>query len=171
MAAEVGVTERGTTGAGKPQIAGVPQVHRFRELDGRGTTGDDIRQGRPLKPPAMIHGCMVANGTKLVPHWTKSWLVWRLACWTPAKAKPKNRSMSCSGESRRDQMSLRQQLRRKESMNTSHREMLCIRRLLELVLAKGSKTARSVLCPSGGALEANEVSDVGLETEYTRWQF
>ena len=42
----VGVTERGTTGAGRPQIAGVPRVHRFRELDGRGTTGDNIRHGQ-----------------------------------------------------------------------------------------------------------------------------
>ena len=121
------MTERGTTGAGRPQIAGVPRVHRFRELDGRGTTGDDIRHGqtrvgynriRQLKPPAMIHGSMVANGTKSSPHWTKSWLAWRLA-WTPAKAKPKNRSMSRAGDSRTDQMSLRQQLRRKESMSAT----------------------------------------------------
>ena len=36
-----------------------------------------------------INNHMVENGTKLFPHWTKSWLGWRLACWTPAKAKPK----------------------------------------------------------------------------------
>ena len=32
------MTERGTTGTGRPQIGGVPRVHRFRKLDGRGTT-------------------------------------------------------------------------------------------------------------------------------------
>ena len=71
------MTERGTTGAGRPQITGVPRVHRFLKLDGRGTTGDDIRLGqtrvgykglRPLTPPAVIHGSMLANGAKLFPH-------------------------------------------------------------------------------------------------------
>ena len=61
----------------KTQITGVPRVHQFLKLDGRGTTGDDIRLGqtqigykgiRPLTPPAVIHGSMVANGAKLFPH-------------------------------------------------------------------------------------------------------
>ena len=99
----VGVTACGTTGAA------VPRVTRFLELDGRGTTGDEIRRGQtrvgykgicPLKIPAVVHGSMVANGTKLFPHWTKSWLGWRPACWTSVKAKPKNRSMSGAGDSR-----------------------------------------------------------------------
>ena len=55
----------------------------------------------------------------------------------PAKAEPKNRPMSGTGDRRRDQMSLRQQSRRKESMSTSHREMPCLRRFLEAVLGKG----------------------------------
>ena len=42
--------ERGTTGAGKPQITGVPRVHRrfklVRSTHGRGTTGNDILLGR-----------------------------------------------------------------------------------------------------------------------------
>ena len=68
------MTERGRTGAGEPQITGVPRVHRHLKLDGRGTTGDAIRLGqtrlgyngiRPLTPPAMIHGSTVANGAKL----------------------------------------------------------------------------------------------------------
>ena len=71
------MTERGTTGAGRPHIARVPRVHRFLELDGRCTTGDEIRHDQtrvgykgicPLKPAAMIHGSMVANGAKLFPH-------------------------------------------------------------------------------------------------------
>ena len=144
------MTERGTTGAGEPQITAVPRVHRSLERNRRGTTGDDISRGqtrigyhgiRPLIPPAMIHRSMVANGAKLFPHWTKSWLGWRPASWTSAKAKPKNRPMSGAGDSRRDQMSLghqlRRRLRRRESMSTSHREMPCPRRFLELVLCKG----------------------------------
>ena len=45
-----------------------------------------------------INNHMVGNRTKLFPQWTKSWLGWRLACWTPAKAKSKNRSMSGAGD-------------------------------------------------------------------------
>ena len=41
-----GMTGRGMTSAGRPQITGVPRVHRFLKLDGRGTTGDDIRLGQ-----------------------------------------------------------------------------------------------------------------------------
>ena len=68
--------------AGRPQSTGVPRVHRFLKLDGRGTTGDDIRPGqtrgayngfRPLTPPVVTHGCMVGNGPKLFPRWMKSW--------------------------------------------------------------------------------------------------
>ena len=71
------MTERGTTGAERPQINGVPRVHQFLKLDGRSTTGDNIHLGqtrvgykgiRPLTPPAVIHGSMVANGAKLFPH-------------------------------------------------------------------------------------------------------
>ena len=139
------MTERGTSGAGRPQITGVLRGHRFFKLAGRGTSGDDIRlartQGgyigiRPLTPPVGIHGSMVANGAKLFPHWTKSWLGWRPACWTPVKAKPKNCLMLGAGDSGRDQMSLRQQLRRRDTMRTSHREMPCSRRFFELVLCK-----------------------------------
>ena len=88
---------------------------------------------------------------RLFPHWTKSWLGWRPACWTPAKAKPKNRPMSGAGDSRRDHMSLRQhsrrRLRRRESASTSHRKMPCPRRFLELVLCKGSSLCPGGLCP------------------------
>ena len=39
--------ERGTTGAGKPEISGVPRVHRhLKRTHGRGTTGNDILRGR-----------------------------------------------------------------------------------------------------------------------------
>ena len=72
-------TWRGTTGAEDlplsplTQITGVPRVHQPRKLDGRGTTGSDIRLGqtrichngiRPLTSPAMIHGSMVTDGAK-----------------------------------------------------------------------------------------------------------
>ena len=142
MAAEGVMTERGTTGAGRPQTAPVPWVRRFRELDGRGTTGDEIRHGQtrvgynricPLKPPAMIHGSVVANGTKSFPHWTKSWLGWRPACcdvregetedpfhvgrWRPQKGPDEPQAAV-------------------ESMSTSHTEMPCLRRFLKLVLGK-----------------------------------
>ena len=67
--------QRGTTGAGEPQITGVPRVHRPPELvhstHGRGTAGNDIPLGRarvrhsgtrPLTLRAMIHGSMVTDG-------------------------------------------------------------------------------------------------------------
>ena len=39
--------ERGTTGAGKPEISGVPRVHRhLKRTHGRRTTGNDILRGR-----------------------------------------------------------------------------------------------------------------------------
>ena len=111
-----------------------------------GTTGDDLRHGqtrvgdngfRSLTPPVVIHGSMVGNGPKLFSRWTKSWLGGRPACWTPAKAKLKNCLMSGAGDGRRDRMSLRQQLMRREPRSTSHREMPCSRRFLELVRSKG----------------------------------
>ena len=68
---------------------------------------------RPLTPQAMLHGSIATNGAKLFHHWTKSRRGWRPACWTPSKTKPKNRLMSGAGDSRRDQMSLRQQLIRR----------------------------------------------------------
>ena len=114
------MTERGTTGAGRPQITGVPRVHRSLELDGRGMAGSDIRLGqtrvgfngiRTLTPQAMFYGSTAANGPKLFLHWTKSWLGRRPACWTSAKAKPKNRPMSGAGD----------RLSRRPSMSTSHR--------------------------------------------------
>ena len=52
-------------------------------------------------PPAMIYGSMVVNGAKFSHHGTKSRLGGTLACWTPAKAKPKDRLMWGAGESRR----------------------------------------------------------------------
>ena len=61
-----GVTELGTTGTGEPQ-------HQPLKLDGRGTTGSDIRLGqtkichngiRPLTTSAMIHGSIVTDGAK-----------------------------------------------------------------------------------------------------------
>ena len=120
------VTERGTTGAGEPQIAGVPRVHRSLELDGRGT----------------------------IPRWTKSRPGWRPACWTQVKAKPKYRPMSGAGDSRMDQMSLRQQLRKKESMRTSYREMPFPLRFLERVLCKEYfpciKDSQERALPKGG---------------------
>ena len=39
-----GTTQRGTTCAGRLQIAGVPRVHRLRELDGRGTSAPEKAQ-------------------------------------------------------------------------------------------------------------------------------
>ena len=60
--------ESGKTGAGEPQISGVPRVHRTHELDGCGTMGSNIRLGhngvRPLTSPATIHGSMVMDGAK-----------------------------------------------------------------------------------------------------------
>ena len=39
--------DRGTTGAEKPEITGVPRVHRhLKRTHGRGTTGNDILRGR-----------------------------------------------------------------------------------------------------------------------------
>ena len=52
-------------------------------------------------PPTMIYGSMVVNGAKFSHHGTKSRLGGTLACWTPAKAKPKDRLMWGAGESRR----------------------------------------------------------------------
>ena len=96
----VGMTELGTTGAGEPQIAGVPRVHQFLKLDGRGTTGDNIHLGQtrvwlPWNSPTdtTSKDPRQYGGERLFPHWTKSWLGWRPACWTPAKAKSKNRPM------------------------------------------------------------------------------
>ena len=134
------MTERGTTGAGRPQITGVPRVHQFLKLDGRSTTGKTftlVKPGlatrvRPLTPPAVIHGSMVANGAKVIPSLDEV-----VACWTPAKAKPKNRLILGAGDGRRDQMSFRQQLRKRESTSTVG-EMPCLRRFLELVLCRGS---------------------------------
>ena len=40
------MTERGTTGAGEPQITGVPRVQQPLKLDGHGTVGSDIRLGQ-----------------------------------------------------------------------------------------------------------------------------
>ena len=45
MALRGGMTERGTTRAGEPQITGVPRVHRTLELDGCGSMEDNIRLG------------------------------------------------------------------------------------------------------------------------------
>ena len=67
-----GMAERGTTGAGRPQITGVPRVHRTLELDGCGARNDfllgrtrDRRSGaRPSTLRAMIHGSMVTDGAK-----------------------------------------------------------------------------------------------------------
>ena len=87
------------------------------------------------------------------------------------KAKPKNRSTSGAADSRRDQMSLRQQLRKRESTSTSHREMPCQRQFPELVLGKGvvplpQRQPGAYSAQVVEALEANEVSDDELETEY-----
>ena len=65
--------ERGMTGAGEPQITGVPRVRQPLKLDGRGTTGSGICLGRtriclngirPSTSPAMIHGSVVTDSTK-----------------------------------------------------------------------------------------------------------
>ena len=61
--------ERGTIGAGRPQITGVPRVHRhLKRTHGRGT-GNIILLGRtsgirPLTPRAVIHGSMVTDRVK-----------------------------------------------------------------------------------------------------------
>ena len=67
--------ERGTAGAGEPQITGVPRVHpHFKRTHGRGT-GYDILFGRtrvrhsgirPLTPRAMIDCSVVTDGAKPV---------------------------------------------------------------------------------------------------------
>ena len=69
------------TGAGRPQITGVPRVHRHLKLahstHGRGTTGtgNDIHFGRtrvrhsgirPLTPRTIIHGSMVTDAHALL---------------------------------------------------------------------------------------------------------
>ena len=68
------MTERGTTGAGRHQMAGVPRVHPFSEPEGR---LDEIRRGQTrvgyngvclLKPPAMIHGSAVCDGRPFFRH-------------------------------------------------------------------------------------------------------
>ena len=91
---------------------------------------------RLLMSRATIHGRLVTNGAKLSHHGTKSRLGGRLGCWTPAKAKPKNRLVSGAGDSRRDQMSLRQQLRRRKLRSASRRERMGSRRYRELMLCK-----------------------------------
>ena len=69
--------ERGTTGAGRPQISGVPRVHvhghlkRVHSTHGR-STGNDILLGRtsgirPLISPTKIHGSMVMDGDDVIP--------------------------------------------------------------------------------------------------------
>ena len=94
-----GMTERGTTSVGEPQINGVPRVHRTLDLDGCGTMGGNIRLGYngicPLTSLATIHGSPVTNGAKLSHHGTKSRLGGRLAHWTLAKARPPTSSSRC----------------------------------------------------------------------------
>ena len=59
--------ECGTTGAARPQITGVPRIHRHLErTHGSGTTGNLILLGRtsgirPLTPRAVIHGSMIPS--------------------------------------------------------------------------------------------------------------
>ena len=121
-----GMTERGTTGAGRPRITGVPRVHRILELDGCGTMRGNIRFGYhgicPLTSLATIHGSPVTNGAKLSHCGMKSRLRGRPACWTPAKARAKNRLAPGAGDSRRDQMSHSQQLRMRRLRSTGHRK-------------------------------------------------
>ena len=65
------MTERGTTGAGEPQITVVPRVQQHLKLDGHGTSRSDIPLGRtriyysgirPLTSPATVHGSTVTDG-------------------------------------------------------------------------------------------------------------
>ena len=123
----------------------------------------------------MIHGSKATNERSYSIIGRKSWLGGRPAGWTPAKAKPKNRLMSGAGDSRRDQMSLRQQLRRRlrrrESRSRSHREVPCSRRFLKLVLLQGVVLLRQEqpeACFALGveAFKTNEASDDELEAEY-----
>ena len=98
-------------------------------------------------------------------------LVGGRAGWTPAKAKPKKRGMSGAGDSRRDQMSLRQQLRRRESASTSHREMPMLTAIpragaLQEVVPLHQRQPGAYSAQGVEALDANAVSDDGLETEY-----
>ena len=49
--------ERGTTGAGEPQITGVLRVHgHVKRAPGRGTTGNDILLGRTSGIRPLTHG-------------------------------------------------------------------------------------------------------------------
>ena len=77
MLRERGMKVRGTIGAGRPQITGVPRVHRhLKRAHGRGT-GNTIPLGqtsgmlplphsgiRPSAPRAVIHGSTVTDGAK-----------------------------------------------------------------------------------------------------------
>ena len=78
------VTERGTTGAGEPQITRVPRVHRTLELHGCGTREDNIRLGCngicPLTSLATIHGSPVMNRAKLSHHGIRGHFLKRFAC-------------------------------------------------------------------------------------------
>ena len=134
-----GMTECGTTRAGRPQITGVPRVHRTLELDGRGTMGDN-RLGCngicPLPSLATIHGSPMTNGAKLHHHGTKSRLGGRLVCWIPAKARLKNRLASGAGDRRKNPMSLGQQFRKRKLRSTSHRRRIGSQWHRELVLCK-----------------------------------
>ena len=171
------LTERGTAGAGGPQVDGVPHVHRFRKLwmdvhDWRRyPPWSNHNPTHPLTPPPMIHGSMVATGAKLLPHWTKSRLGGRPACWTLAKAKPKNRPMSGAGDSRRDPDE--PQAAVEEERINEHRPQ---RDAMLTAVPRAGAWQGVVLLPQRQpgaysaqaveAVEANEVSDDELETEY-----
>ena len=99
------MTGRGTTGAGRPQIAGVPRVHRFRELDGRGTTGNIILTSRSNQ--GWLQSNSLVETTSNDPRQyggERSEVILSLdevVAWLEA--------VRWTGDNRKDQMSLRQQ--------------------------------------------------------------
>ena len=79
------MTERGTTGAGEPQVTRFPPIQQPPSLDGHGASGSEIRLGqtrnchngtRPLTSPAMIIGSLVIR-VKESRAW-KLLMVWRI---------------------------------------------------------------------------------------------
>ena len=169
------MTELGTTGAGELQIAEVPRVHRSLE---RGTTGDDLSHGQTrvgfpwnLPTDTTSKDPRQYGGERLFPHWTKSWLGLRPACWTPAKAKSKKPSHV--GRWRQPKEAVEPRAAVEEDRTCEHGPQ---RDVMPTAIPRagalqggvplhqrqpGAYSARGM-----EALEANAVSDDELETEY-----
>ena len=102
----------------------------------------------------------VTNGAKLSHCGMKSRLRGRPACWTPAKARAKNRLASGAGDSRRDQMSHSQQLRMRRLRSTGHRKKDRLTAVPRAgVLQQEVPSHRKQSGAYGEAGEENEASD------------